>query len=187
MRLQIINQAREALENSGILELPVRKGLWLEFGEIEKTSFYATKTDALKKRVSLAIKCINKVRDIWNNVGSIDLEKLLECINDYLADKISAEELMDISNDYRQLIEEIAYNGEEVYGAVGVACCYAANIALYDELIIYNTDAEDLDEDLDSFTWDTSYLISLIYSGDGESKKTEEYWRWYLEEIENML
>ncbi|MDE5780327.1 MAG: hypothetical protein K2I03_02450, partial [Lachnospiraceae bacterium] len=144
-----------------------------------------------RKRVSLAMECINLVRDTWNNRESINLEILLKSVNDYLEDKISAEELMKINNDYRQVVEEIAYNGEEVYGVVGLACCYVANIALYDELIIYNTDDEDLDEELDSFTWDTSYLISLIYSADENivesNKKRTEYWKWYLDEIEKIL
>lgn len=184
MDLQVVNRARKALDNSGILELPIRKSLWLEFGEIEKTSLYAVKTEALKKRVRLATECINLVKDTWTNSGNIDLENLLKSVDDYLEDKISAEELMKINNRYRQSAEEIAYNGEEAYGIVGLACCYAANIALYDESIIYNTDDEDSDEDLDSFTWDTSYLISLIYSEDESSKK--EYWNWYLNEFEKI-
>lgn len=186
MKSEVINIARESLKNFGILELPIRKKLWLELGQIEKTTIYAAKTEGLKKRVSLAIKCINKVKDIWNN-KDIDLEKMLKSINDYLDDNISADELLMITNDYRQQVEEIAYGGEELYGVVGMACCYVGNIALYDEPIIYCTGDEDLDEDLDSFTWDTSYLVSLVFSTDESNKRITEYWKWYLENVEEML
>ncbi|MGN6715641.1 Imm5 family immunity protein [Anaerocolumna jejuensis] len=73
---------------------------------------------------------------------------------------------------------------------IGFAALYAANIALYDELLFQNSEDNDLDEDLDSFTWDTSYLVSLVYSDSTEEgiriEKQREYWSWYLAEVQKI-
>ena len=45
-----------------------------------------------------------------------------------------------------------------------MACCYAARVALFDEILLYDTDDDDLDEELDAYSWDTAYLISLLFS-----------------------
>ncbi|MBQ7776065.1 MAG: hypothetical protein IJ379_09090 [Lachnospiraceae bacterium] len=79
--------------------------------------------------------------------------------------------------------KEVSYSAEdERCGVVGLAVCYVANIALYDEVLFEGTDSEDLDEELDSFTWDTSYLISLLYS----EEERAEYWNWYLKKVEEL-
>ena len=73
---------------------------------------------------------------------------------------------------------------------IGLACVYAANIALWDDLLLQDTSESDMDEDLDSFSWDTSYMISLIYSMDFEHEynraKREEFWMWYLSVAKNI-
>ena len=55
--------------------------------------------------------------------------------------------------------------------------------------MIQYTSESDMDEDLDSFSWDTSYMISLIYSMDFDHEynraKREEFWMWYLSVAKN--
>lgn len=108
-----------------------------------------------------------------------------------MEEKISPKQLREIHIHYMNLIQEITYNGgDERCEVIGMAASYAVGIALYDETILFETEENDLDEDLDSFTWDTSYLISLIYSSDDRAQKDDikcaEYWGWYLDELCKM-
>ena len=179
----MVEQAREELQSTGSLSLPTRKKLWLALGEVKKNADYAERTVGLQKRVKLATECVKRVLNIWDaGIGEdMSLVPLLSAVDKYLTGKISVEQLEQILNHYRQIVEEVSYSAEdERCGVVGLAACYVANIAQYDEVLFEVTDSEDLDEELDSFTWDTSYLISLLYS----EEERAEYWSWYLQRIE---
>lgn len=186
---KIIKSAFTQLENNANsdLILPIRKKLWLELGEIRKHNSKASITEGLCKRVKLAGLCVEKVLYLWENTlpNNKSIQNLLDYVDKYLNGRISFAELEKYKNMCSSEFEEIAYIAEfEKISLIGLATVYVADIALYDELLFENSDDDDNDDDLDSFTWDTSYLISLVYSDneneDESIKKKYDFWSWYL-------
>lgn len=145
------------------------------------------------KRLSLAKICINKVFYLCEKEPVLrkNLKMLLKSIEEYIDGMIPAQKLESVKNEKYSIFEELAYTeGYEKLSLIGLACVYAANIALWDDLLLQDTSESDMDEDLDSFSWDTSYMISLIYSMDFDHEsnraKREEFWMWYLSVAKNI-
>lgn len=175
------------------LILPIRKKIWLEYGPIEQNGKNALLTEGLLKRLSLAKICINKVFYLCEKEPVLrkNLKMLLKSIEEYIDGMIPAQKLESVKNEKYSIFEELAYTeGYEKLSLIGLACVYAANIALWDDLLLQDTSESDMDEDLDSFSWDTSYMISLIYSMDFDHEynraKREEFWMWYLSVAKNI-
>ena len=173
--------------------LPIRKKIWLEYGPIKQNGKNALLTEVILKRLSLAKICINKVFYLCEKEPVLrkNLKMLLKSIEEYIDGMIPAQKLESVKNEKYSIFEELAYTeGYEKLSLIGLACVYAANIALWDDLLLQDTSESDMDEDLDSFSWDTSYMISLIYSMDFEHEynraKREEFWMWYLSVAKNI-
>lgn len=192
----IIEYAYKQLNNNayGELILPIRKKIWKQFGSVDYDNIQKDVSDGIKRRVKLAELCIEKVIDLWDEATNNDKRpyELLNLINEYIEGNTCKEKLKNKMDLFENQLEVEAYEAKyEKVSLIGLAAVYAANIVLYDELLFFNTDENDLDEELDCFTWDTSYLISLVCSdGTDENERKEkkkEFWKWYLREADKFI
>ena len=173
----------ESLYKENSLTLPKRKKIWMLFGEVCKNGKYAKKSESLIKRVQLSLSCINYTEKVWKVNDIINISFLYDSIMDYIENKLEADELNDICLKYQNKIENLSSDEcTEEYQIVAMACCYAARVALFDEILLYDTDDDDLDEELDAYSWDTAYLISLLFSN-----QIIKYWEWYILQAEKLL
>lgn len=184
----IIEESKQSLIKEERLILPIRKKIWLGFGEIKMTDTYAQKTIALISRVKLSMKCIYHIENMWKENDYIKLSFLCDSINKYIDGTIHADELKTVSIRYRNVIQNLSSRDcSEEYITIAMACYYTANVALYDEMILYNTDDEDVDEELDVYTWDTAYLISLLHYTEERKNDLKSYWEWYILTAEQLF
>lgn len=190
---ELFEKAYEEVQQTASLILPARKKIWTQLGNISYEPGIRKMTDGIRKRVTLAKACVKKVLPIWNAGTGCDskLYDFLNQIDAYIDGLCSNEELQANMKILYSQFETDAYEPQyEKTSLIGFAALYAANIALYDELLFQNSEDNDLDEDLDSFTWDTSYLVSLVYSDSTEEgtriEKQREYWSWYLAEVQKI-
>lgn len=189
----IFMTAYDEVKKTATLTLPLRKEIWKSFGSIKEDGQADYITKGITKRVILASLCVKKMLYLWDEVTNNDgrIREILKKVEEYISSKCSRNMLEDYRTNFFNLLEEEAYNPEyKKVSLIGFAAIYVANIALYDELLFDNTYDEDLDEELDSFTWDTSYLICLVYCDNEDeiirAAKQKEYWLWYLNEAEKL-
>ena len=181
-----INEVKENKE--GLLSLPTRQKLWLQFGNPEKIdSNRAVITNGLCKRIELAKKCIEKVAYLWKGdlVADFPLETVLKPIDEFLNGEITDEELYELQNLYFSECEQIGFNsGYDNISAIGFAALYIYNVVIYDEPLLLPFYRNLNDGDLDAFTWDTAYLINIVYRYSDnrieEIKLSKKYWLWYI-------
>lgn len=190
MNTNIYNYALAQLkkDKNGELILPIRKRIWLSFGEIKKSGDRVLITSGMVNRIHLAQTCVEKNMYLWNNEfgKKNELTELLDCINFYIDKKKTFGELESMRNICNASFWNLAYNPKyEIISLIGLAGIYVSNIALYDDLLLQETKEEELDDLLDPFSWDASYLSSLVYAAkdNGELIKDKriEFWKWYLE------
>ena len=168
---------KQVIDDTGYLDLPARRKIWSELGEIERKGPYAVVTEGLIRRVEIAKKCVKHGVAEGINTDLLGIDNLFDKVNDYLQQKISVSDMEKVYFDFQELVEKVGFGGtDDRIGLIGMAAGHAAHIAVYDESIMYTLDDDTLDEDLDSFTWDTSYLISLLFENN-----SKDYWKWYLE------
>jgi hypothetical protein len=190
---EVFEMANNEIDKNGVLNLPIRKKIWKSFGSIVEVGMVKEITEGVRKRVVLAEACVKKMLYLWDEVTNYDSRpsELLKMVNDFMNGICSREVLEDKMKLFINQLEVEAYESKyEKVSLIGFATVYVANIALYDELLFTNSDDDDLDDDLDSFTWDTSYLISLVYSDnmDEDMRKghQKEFWEWYLNEAKKL-
>ncbi|MDF2937911.1 MAG: hypothetical protein K0Q90_3284 [Paenibacillaceae bacterium] len=189
----IFEEAYEEIQQTASLSLPTRKRIWLHLGEVSHEPKLQALSDGIRKRVKLAQACIHKAFPIWaeGTGGDSKLYALLNQIDAYIEGLCSNESLQATIKILYSQLETDAYDPRyEKTSLIGFAAIYMANIALYDELLFQNSEDTDLDNDLDSFTWDTSYLIGLVYSDSTEEEtrieRQREYWSWYVTEAQRL-
>lgn len=190
----IFNKAIEHLtsDKDAILPLPIRKQIWIELGGVIDPKIELN--EGVKRRIRLSKACVEKVMWIWNqDVNDTKLTDFLSLIDSYADGNVTYKELEQQKNIlWREMDEMSSVVQYEKASIIGLAAVYTANIALYDELLFQNSEESDLDEDLDSFTWDTSYLVSLVYpvtSNDKDQYYTskKKYWMWYIQYAKDLF
>ncbi len=178
-----LHRLKQVIDDTGYLDLPARRGLWSELGEIERKGPYAVVTKGLIRRVEIAKKCVKHGDAESINTDVLEIDSLFEKVDDYLQQKISVTDMEKVYFNFCELIEKVGFEGDDDrIGLIGMAACHVAHIAVYDESLLYTLDEDTLDEDLDSFTWDTSYLISLLFENN-----SKDFWKWYLELFDEYL
>ena len=178
-----LQSLKQVIDETGFLDLPARRKLWSELGEIEREGPYAVVTEGLIRRVEIAKKCVKHGETESINTKVLGIDDLFNKVNDYLQKKISVSDMEKVFFNYQELIERVGFEGDDDrVGLIGMAASHAAHIAVYDESIMYTLDEDTLDEDLDSFTWDTSYLISLLFENN-----PMDFWKWYWELFDEYL
>ncbi|MDF2871317.1 MAG: hypothetical protein K0R05_2892 [Anaerocolumna sp.] len=189
----IFINAQGEVKKTSTLTLPLRKEIWKSFGEIKEEIKKDYITKGIAKRVILASLCVKKMIDLWDKITNNDgrVREILKITEDYTNSMCPRTLLEDYTTKFYNQLETEAYDSEfQKVSLIAFAAIYVANIALYDELLFKNTYDEDLDEELDSFTWDASYLICLAYSDDEDElikeAKQKEYWLWYLSEAKKL-
>jgi len=174
----------------GELILPLRRKVWETFGTFEINEKYrAVSTIGLKRRLKLAIMCVEKVMNIWNEAFPNDARstRCIQLANEYIEKKTDYE---SIWNEMSKFITDLDnLGGEEKYYfavPVGRAAISLLNIAIKDEnILVYGNDNK-LDSDYDAYDWDTSFCVALSYSGSGpwdntNIEKRQEFWIWYIQ------
>lgn len=187
-----MNEAENMIELNvrGELVLPIRKKIWRSFGSYQSNPDSDNITVGLKRRTRLAILCVKKVISIWEKVADDD-DRPLEMIDlaeRYIEGSINYSYIYKRWNDFVTDLIYLASDEAFLYAAeVVFASTKAVGIVLKDEeLIRYEKDTQ-LDENLDSFTWDASYFSAIAYSGSGpwdntNIEKRREFWLWYINE-----
>lgn len=183
---EFINQLKYEVENhpKGQLILPLRKKIYKYMGEH-------------KSRINLALLCVEKVIPTWSSVLSHDTmpSEILKCITEYLSGNQERSFLMGITDEFWTQIDTYLNDGDysdhdnydnAIYA--GFTLIKASYVVLNDEKFHEDNDETVFDEDLDAYTWDTSYFASLAYCEselfDETTKvqKRKEFWKWYLDE-----
>ena len=192
---QKIEKAKVALHSHPQLDLNLgyRQGIWvaLEFnGEAKSIKL------GHKRRTVLAIITASRVLNIWENIWWQDgtPHSLIGTTQLLLAKKIEQSQARAYRNEMWAKLENMAsapeYQGFEYQKAIaaGLSAISALSTALDDEAF----DREGIDEELtdadtDAYESDSSFWAAIAHAGatweaEGDRKKREEFWQWWLTE-----
>jgi hypothetical protein len=91
--LELLNKAKNEVNNhpKGELILPIRKSILKHLGEhLENSNEHALINNGLKRRIKLAVLCVEYVMPIWNEVAPEDTtpQDLIKSIDTYLLGKV---------------------------------------------------------------------------------------------------
>jgi len=190
--LELLNKAKNELNNhpKGELILPIRKSILKHLGEhLENSNEHALINNGLKRRIKLAVLCVEYVMPIWNEVAPEDTtpQDLIKSIDTYLLGKVEWKTLWNMQNSFWTTLENYSMEARFKTAAyVGFAAINAVVVALFDEETEELDDDGNviLDQDLDLFTWDTSFYAAAAYSEnepeENKIQKRREFWLWYL-------
>lgn len=172
------------VEKVGVLTLAQRKRLWKEFENFSLKNAISGKS----KRIKLAIECIRKVINNWDEVN------LKECVNNILR----SFDIENFNDNYKEHLEEfysmcekeVARTNNFSISYLQQAVSHFIQIVEDDETLIdQDYVLIDKDNDLEFDELDTSYCTSIVWKyqdmriqKEERNNKEKDFWIWYVKE-----
>ncbi len=191
---QLLAESKKALaDNSeGHLRLPYRRRIWRAYGPVRVENSRAVISEGLMRRANLARLCAEHVLPIWREGFPEDdrPQWMLDAVRQYLTGRLSFDVAYDAKSNFWGKLEGLMCEGKRFNSIyAGFAAVNAITTALKDEYFgLPQNEETELDDDLDPYGWDASFLSSLAFAGGAAWEpqssvgKRREFWQWYLKE-----
>ncbi|WP_124100761.1 Imm5 family immunity protein [Ruminococcus sp. Marseille-P6503] len=176
------------VDKVGVLTLAQRKRLWKEFDNLS----FKNATSGKSKRIQLAIECIRKATNNWDEIN------LKESVNNILQNV----DLENFNDNYKEKLEEFYSMCEREVARTNIftisylqqAVSHFIQILDEDEpLIDQDYGTIDQDNDLEFDELDTSYCTSIVWKyqdkqnqEEERNNKEKEFWKWYVKEASKI-
>lgn len=187
-----IATASEGLEGDkeGHLALPHRRRVWAALGPALRDENGRPHGAGHRRRTSLAVLCVRHVLPLWeaaypNNDGP---QRMLALAEQVLSGAAPPDASDRSRGQFWTEMDDLVYRDQLFIPApVGYAAVNAVTTAQVDEEV-EGFDEGELDENLDAYQLDASYLASLAFASGAPGEqgsdpaRRREFWRWYLRE-----
>jgi len=163
-----------------------------------KKNFTSTNNIGHQKRVSLGLKTINYVSEIWYKNFSDrkpDLyNNIIETIHDIKSEKIDYQKGIQIRNEYWSVFENLmmepnfqTFEMQSSLAVIGAAIQVLTTVLSDENIDFDNPNFAKNDLDLDPYDHDAAYWAALAYAGplwdiNSSPIRRKKFWLWWLEE-----